>query len=488
MIRLDFVLPEWTRVVWNSLNAQNVWESRINRISAAFSDIERKTVLQGIKPSCLTSMDPQELSELVMKLAGTDYAVVPLSKHNKSNSYQSSSFGYTPGVPFDYRVVITRNEMISEWKEVWAAGDDRKIGKLLGFPDCCINFFQKYWKEENMVDTSWAMSLSGTEGPKECNILLRWLGVRSVSHLPCSFNCHETYKLGRANIEFGKANGYEQEMEWLEEILDWPVQWNALHGIAEIKTPVLKISTRTDATADNVIVNRNGFSYPEEGTSGINFPYINRSKNILTKTGSFRKSLLLENQWLDNGFSSLEAMNHSHQILLTSLKSMGKPDGLKVIDFGCGNAELLKLLQGSLDKNIRAYGVEIDEQRYNRIKINFPEQTEQFWRANMFDSGPWLNQTYDVAIVMPGRLVEAGASNSQQFIQWLNTNVKNVLFYAYGDWVQRIEKDSGNFLQLLKDLGLSFVPQEVTKSEHCASYYGSLTSKSAEVPVLKVMN
>jgi len=86
MIRLDFQLPEWTRVIWNSQAIRNNWEQRVIRVSRAFADIERKTVTAGIKPSCLINLSPEEISQLMMDLAGTDYVVVPLSKTNPAST------------------------------------------------------------------------------------------------------------------------------------------------------------------------------------------------------------------------------------------------------------------------------------------------------------------------------------------------------------------------------------------------------------------
>lgn len=487
MIRLDFQLPEWTRVIWNSQAIRNNWEQRVNRVSRAFADIERKTVTAGIKPSCLINLSPEEISQLMMDLAGTDYVVVPLSKTNPASTYQSSGAGYDPKRPLQYRAAITRLDLAADWKAAWAVSDNRRIGQLLGFPSCCVDFFEKYWVEEKMLDTSWAMSQTGTEGPRECNILWRWVGVRAVSHLPCSFNCAGTYQIARQNIEFGRTIGYDQEMDWLEEILDWPVQWNALHGIAEIKTPILKISTRTDATADNVIVDRQGFSYPADGISGVKFPYQNRARTVITKTNAFRRSLLLENQWLDNGFSSFEAMEHSHQILLAALEPL-KNSQFSIIDFGCGNAELLKSVQATVSEQAVPHGVELDADRFSRIKFNFPQQTDNFWQGNMFDQAAWCDGHYDVAVVMPGRLLETDASQAQAFVNWLNTHVNQVVFYAYGDWVQRIETGAGDFLSLLKNLGLQFDPANTAKSQHCTAYLGRLTALSSPVAQLKVMS
>ena len=43
-------------------------------------------------------------------------------------------------------------------------------------------------------------------------------------------------------------------MKSLYEILDWQLEWSALHGIAEIKNSLFKISTRTDATPSRTVL------------------------------------------------------------------------------------------------------------------------------------------------------------------------------------------------------------------------------------------
>ncbi len=99
------------------------------------------------------------------------------------------------------------------------------------------------------------------------------MNLRAVPHLPCCFDCQHGVELGKKLIEIGRKTGYEEEMNWLLEILSWPVEWSALHGIAEIKTPILKISAQTDAMALKYVVRREGNAYPLEGAQGVNFPY-----------------------------------------------------------------------------------------------------------------------------------------------------------------------------------------------------------------------
>lgn len=94
-----------------------------------------------------------------------------------------------------------------------------------------------------------------------------------VFHLPCSFQCKPSIELAEQLEGIARSLGFQQEADWLTEMLHWPVQWSALHGIAEIKTPIAKLSANTDATGTKHTVNYLGNRYPEEGVPGLTFPY-----------------------------------------------------------------------------------------------------------------------------------------------------------------------------------------------------------------------
>jgi hypothetical protein len=128
-------------------------------------------------------------------------------------------------------------------------------------------------------------------GPPQANILWRWLGVRAVSHLPCRFDCPATVTLANQFLDVGRRSGYGPEMDWLLEMLAWPIEWSALHGIAEVRTPVLKIATQTDATAQKYVVQRQGSTYPAEGANGVTFPYRRPRGLPLVQLRGFRRGL-----------------------------------------------------------------------------------------------------------------------------------------------------------------------------------------------------
>lgn len=216
----------------------------------------------------------------------------------------------------------------------YAKNDNQTVGELLGYPECCRDFFDRTWGSGDL-DTTAQMAGDGN-GPTECNILGRWLGVRFVPHLPCSWNCSATVAFARTLQDLWP----EEELRWATKILSWPVEWSALHGIAEVKYPVVKLSTRT-TPGPLQRVRRAGIAPPKESAAGVSFPFEVRLP------------------WRMNGFSSREAMNAGHEMILTELKKY-PPQGL-VIDLGCGNGHLMQRVQKTF--NIDVFGVECDKER-----------------------------------------------------------------------------------------------------------------------------
>jgi hypothetical protein len=204
---------------------------------------------------------------------------------------------------FNYRVAIGSAIAIEHMKRAWEADDQSELRTLQGYPACCRDFFMEVWIKERFHDTTWPMAFNTAsrkerspgvyevDGPAQCNILLRWLGVRAVPHLPCSFDCQATVERADQLLSLGKEVGYAMEIEWLQEMLEWPVEWSALHGIAEIKTPVVKIAALTDATASKYVVRRRGKTYPSEGVHGLQFPYLQPARLRLTNSRSFQRGL-----------------------------------------------------------------------------------------------------------------------------------------------------------------------------------------------------
>jgi 2-polyprenyl-3-methyl-5-hydroxy-6-metoxy-1,4-benzoquinol methylase len=475
MERLDFALPDFTRLSWVSDQAREVWGPRIGRIGQAWFDIEWLSVLAGIRACGLKVASPEQFVAQAGEWAKHGLSGLPLAVQGLSAySYSSTSTQPEPGKPIVFRIVIGRPSDITEFKEAWDAHDDERIGQLLGYPPCCYQFYRQVWVDEGKVDTTWPMALdsvSSTDGerclevngPPEANILWRWMGVRAVPHLPCRFDCQATVELGQKLIEVGRTNGYGQEMDWLLEILSWPVEWSALHGIAEIRTPILKVSACTDATPLKYVVQRPGQAYPTEGAQGLGFPYRMPFQPLLTESAGFQRGMEnpIEPQspypaWYasDNGFSSRLAMDRAHQPIVELAVATLSGRGDNVLDLGCGNGALLqKILEANPD--VVPFGLDFEAEPVEHARLLLPEYADNFRQGDMFQSDwPWSEgRRYALIILMPGRLLEVEPQRAAGLREQLREYCDQLLVYAYGDWLTRY----GNLQGLAEQAGLSLL-------------------------------
>lgn len=396
MNRLPFVLPDFTRVSWNSLDVRKIWEPRFVRIKEAWNNVEM------MRESCLQFVIPELLPDLVIKAASLDKLVIPLSKEGIGDSYASTSVAIRNG-RFQYRVAITNSDKVKEWLQAWEKNDNGAIGHLLGFPSCCIDFFLKYWVEEKFVDTTWVMtgdsgidSTTDKEYLKikpENNILLRWLGLRLVSHLPCSFNCRNTILTALNNKENFKKLNYHDELEWLMELLSYPVEWSAKNGIAEIITPILRISSRTDATGEKYTVKLSGTEYKS-------------------------KPIIIDN-WTDNGFNSKESQEEAHKDLLM----VASIEGGKVLDLGCGNG----LLLSKIKVNITPYGVDFSISKTRKAKELMPKG--EFLASSIYDF-QWVRPApFDYTFIAGNRLHENPLAGT--LVRKLKELTTKLILYTY---------------------------------------------------------
>ncbi|MCP4547299.1 MAG: radical SAM protein [bacterium] len=450
--RLDYTFPDFTRVSWVSDAARTIWEPRLNRIREAWAEIEWLTVAAGIRPCAVTMVSPEDF----------EVGAGPWAEHGLSA---------LPLEPNLFRIALGTPQHVAQFKKAWDAADQKAIGKLLGYPPCCHEFFRQVWVEQGLVDTTWPMAAATAPppdgsrsielaGPPETNILWRWLGARAVFHLPCRFDCEPSVELARKYLHVGREAGYGEEIDWLREILSWPVEWSALHGIAEVKTPVLKVSTRTDATARKYIVRRRGDSFSAQGARGLGFPYqAPMPRRRRRAPGSapdprtpFEKSEPRP-EWYaaDNGFASELAMDEAHKPLVELAVATLSGGGGNVLDLGCGNGVLLRKICRAAPGAV-PFGIERESSRVEHARLLHPELAGHFIRGDMFAGNLiWpAERRYALALLMPGRLLEAEPEQAASLRNRLLDRCEHLLVYAYGDWLTRYRSLAG----LAREAGL----------------------------------
>ncbi|MBV7333769.1 hypothetical protein KFU94_37160 [Chloroflexi bacterium TSY] len=296
MIRLDFQFPNFVRYAWVSNAARQMWEPRLQLLARRWSHVEQASVVTGLRDCVLLRARPDAMTAI------EDFA------QTQELAYRQMANRDPTSPDHSFYVVIGKPEHMAQFQAAWNEQDHVAIGMLLGYPECCSHFYQKVCGEEGLIDTIWhavcqsrkpsieresvqGENLLEIHGESKCNMLLHRIGIQAVHHLPCSFCCQETIAKADDFMGLGWQLGYGEEMDWLLEILSWPVEWSTLHGIAEVRTPVFKLSMNSDATAHKHVIRYMGPSYPAESAKAISFPYRRPGHLTITDSSGFRKGL-----------------------------------------------------------------------------------------------------------------------------------------------------------------------------------------------------
>lgn len=445
---LDFRLPNFCRIAWASNKARQVWDVRLKRISKAWHEIEWLSVADNLRSCAICQVIPEELPKHASRWLSSGLYALPLQISNAGH-YSTYAAKVDTSKAISVRLVVGKPESLVKFQRAWDEGDQLEIGRLLGYPSCCSSFFEDVWVTKSQIDTTWSMcgSMEGhtfkanlTNDAIYANILWRWMGVRFVPHLPCSFDCTDTCQAGRSYEQILRKYGYGNEANWMQQILSWPVEWSALHGIAEIKTPILKVSTNTDPTGVKYTVRLEGLTVPEEKGGGSTFPWnftpLRGSDALLSK---FTEDELIEsNHWYasDNGFNSHVRMHEEHEKIVSALQNLTelKADSMfSIIDLGCGNGALLKKIKRTFP-GASVYGIDNEGKRLGHASLLHPKCEDRFKEMNMFNlSESDFAEHFDFALLMPGRLREVAKSKAEAFLTFLKSKVSMIVVYAYAD-------------------------------------------------------
>ena len=200
MERLPFELPAFTRTSWVSDRAREVWGPRLEQIARAWQEIEWRTVAAGVRACAALFVSPEEFMTKGAVWAEQGLNALPVGLQAASGSYTSKVVDPRPGQRFMYRFVLGTPGDVVRFKAAWDGEDNRTIGQLLGYPDCCQGFFHDVWVKQGLTDTTWPRAVAAPSaadkpgrlevaGPPETNLLWHWQAVRAVPHLPCWFDC-----------------------------------------------------------------------------------------------------------------------------------------------------------------------------------------------------------------------------------------------------------------------------------------------------------
>ena len=222
--RLKFLLPEFFRLIWVSDQAKAVWSARLRQAGKAWATLEWQSVAAGLR-------------RFAVVRSGGEWAAQGLNDESLEADRNGGGS----------ELMVVGRSNLGAFREAWLGQQHGAIGEMLGYPACCVRAFERRYAAGDILDQTWAIAAQ-TTGKAEAlieiesagmalgNVFWRWMGLRAIPHLPCSFACPAAGEFGEKLLSLASHQGFEAEAGWLRELVSWPVEWSSLHGIAEVKT------------------------------------------------------------------------------------------------------------------------------------------------------------------------------------------------------------------------------------------------------------
>jgi hypothetical protein len=292
---LDFRMPPVARVTYAGDSIKQKWEEKVKNARELYRVLEYESVKHGLRKATTYHVSgSDDFAAVSLKFAREGIILQPIRRVGSYSGFSHYHPPYREGKPYTYfcSLARTREDALSFAENSLISNHD-ELGKLLGYPECCIQAFNERWAN-GYIDPIWQQAESTSlqyvkrsnenlikfkpDLPWQTSNDMRYIGVKIIPHIPCSCDCEESIRVGKEWEQLAIDLGYESEMDDLRELLSLPREWNALKGIGYITTPVFKIETNTVTCYPNYVVQREGSFFPEEAPNGLKFPFTEKWK------------------------------------------------------------------------------------------------------------------------------------------------------------------------------------------------------------------
>jgi uncharacterized protein len=255
-----FTLPRFLRRAFVGDSQRAVWQPRFDAIVAALPRLHVAAIANGVSAAAVVSVASEQVVAMHNEAAKLDL-------HMRRAGSSGSQW---------HRFVIGRESTAKAIEDAWRAGDAASIDEALSIPACCRAAAASR-RGAGISDPVWnaahaTSNVANVASSPATNFLYRILGFDLLGYAPCSFDCEASRARGEALLALAHDADLEA-IDWLEAVLGWPAEWSALHGIAELKTGVVKVAYPTDYTAAKRTVRYRGIALPPDAARGLTFAF-----------------------------------------------------------------------------------------------------------------------------------------------------------------------------------------------------------------------
>jgi hypothetical protein len=293
--KLNFSMPNFNRITWVSEELKNNWEPIINQLPLVIDDFFTSNEVVNLVPIQIKFINPNKVynykKEIIRKGLFAEHLETNILFDNHIYC-RNKSFNSIPVVIGTLKNVTT---FIRSMKDISIEKESKSNKELSDIP-----FLGRQYLTKNITDQFWGYLLSENNEKVEQNKTLDnnilnpyWasFGISSIPYLPNRLDCSESFDIALKIKEIAKNNLSKGIFDAWYEILSWPIEWSALHGIAEIKTPLFKMIYNTDATGTKYSMQLKSETYPEKGLKGLLFPYKKPKKLYFSESLQFNRGV-----------------------------------------------------------------------------------------------------------------------------------------------------------------------------------------------------
>ncbi len=266
----SFRMPRFLRVAWASERLRGEWQPRLRCAREAL----RRTRIQALSNRRLdgriVDVSNTVIRRLTVELSAEGCAVVPLHRTDSNGTY-----------------LLARLDAIKRLDDALRLGDLFGFSVACGLPECCAHAHASRrlstWSSVSATrDDSSQVDVAETLNVKLTiteNIFLERLGLMLSPFLPCRSSCKH------AQLHAAQALEYlsKEARDIISEVLAWSLRWSSLHGITELRLPVLRAIHDDVSYMEERVVLRHGES-PSGMPRGVVFPFSGAEKRRLPVT------------------------------------------------------------------------------------------------------------------------------------------------------------------------------------------------------------
>jgi hypothetical protein len=287
---LKFTMPPFARLQWVSGNLKDKYEPMFNKAKNLYKETEFLTVLHGLRTTTTASIHPQNMDAFQQNMVQKGLIFLPLRRVGIYNGFSTYHPPVEENKPWNYYGVVSNSiEGAEEFAHAEENTDHRIMGKLLGYPQCCIDSFFENW-DKGYTDQVWQQALVGDSSnirikennlirlkniDWESNTLLKYFNIGPLFHTKCSITCKHSSIYAKNIIDLAHRLNVDglQEVEMFSRM---PMEWDASKGIAFIRTPLFKAEINSVTCTEPFKVQLEGTYFPDDSGKSIEFPWSER--------------------------------------------------------------------------------------------------------------------------------------------------------------------------------------------------------------------